>query len=148
MAPRGGGGGGRGGAAGGVRGGGGQHGTAPAPTDRRYAAPTLHAVLHEDDGEAGVLEFPAADRPLLVNGQPVVAAFTAHYPPDILVYDQPFIDGAIAVERVISEGPGWLAIYSDQDGQPGLIIGFAALEDGLNAAIRVALTASAVTDQL
>jgi len=133
---------------GGVRLEAGAHENVPVTIDRRYATPTLHAVLHEDDGETGVLEFPAADRPLLVNGQPVVAAFTAHYPPDILVYDQPFIDGAIAVERVISEGPGWLAIYSDQDGQPGLIIGFAALEDGLNEAIRVDLIESAVTDQL
>jgi len=120
----------------------------PVTIDRRYATPTLHAVLHEDDGEPGLLEYPAGDRPLLVNGQPVTAAFAAHYPPDILVYDQPLIDDAIVVERVISEGPGWLAIYSDQDGQPGLIIGFAALEDGLNEAIRIELIESAVTDQL
>jgi hypothetical protein len=105
-------------------------------------------VLHQDDGEIGLLEFPDGDRPLLVNGRPVVTAFAAHYPPDILVYDQPFINGAITVERVISEGPGWLAIYSDQDGQPGLIIGFAALEDGLNEAIQIDLIESAVTDQL
>jgi hypothetical protein len=120
----------------------------PITLDRRYATPTLHVVLHEDDGEPGLLEFPEADRPLLVNGQPVTATFAAHYPPDILVYDQPFIDGAIVVERVISEGPGWLAIYSDQDGQPGLIIGFAALEDGLNEAVRIDLIESAVTPQL
>jgi hypothetical protein len=126
----------------------GTHENVPVTIDRRYATPTLHAVLHEDDGELHVLEFPEGDRPLLVNGQPVVAAFAAHYPPDILVYDQPFIDGAIVVERVISEGPGWLAIYSDQEGQPGLIIGFAALEDGLNEAVRIDLIESAVTDKL
>ena len=120
----------------------------PVTIDRRYATPTLHAVLHEDDGEIGLLEFPDGDQPLLFNGQPVVAAFAAHYPPDILVYDQPFIDGSIVVERVISEGPGWLAIYSDQDGQPGLIIGFAALEDGVNEAVRIDLIESAVTLQL
>ncbi|MBP6788195.1 MAG: hypothetical protein KA170_11445 [Candidatus Promineofilum sp.] len=120
----------------------------PVTIDRRYATPTLHAVLHEDDGEIGLLEFPDGDQPLLFNGQPVVAAFAAHYPPDIFVYDQPFIDGSIVVERVISEGPGWLAVYSDQDGQPGLIIGFAALEDGVNEAVRIDLIESAVTLQL
>ena len=126
----------------------GAHENVAVTIDRRYATPTLYAVLHEDDGEAGLLELPDGDQPLLVNGEPVVAAFAAHYPPYVLVYDQPLIDGAIVVDRVISEGPGWVAIYSDQDGQPGLIIGFAALEDGLNEQVRVELIESAVTTQL
>ena len=133
---------------GGVRLEAGTHENVPITIDRRYATPALHAVLHEDDGEVGVLEFPDGDGPLLVNGQPVMTAFAAHYPPDILVYDQPFIDGAIIVDRVISEGPGWVAIYSDEGGQPGLIIGFAALADGLNENVRVELIESAVTSQL
>ncbi len=133
---------------GGVRLEAGTHENVLVTIDRRYATPTLYAVLHEDDGEVGVLEFPDGDGPLLVNGQPVTATFAAHYPPDILVYDQPFLDGAIVVERVISEGPGWVAIYSDQEGQPGLIIGFAALENGLNENVRVELIESAVTSQL
>ena len=133
---------------GGVRLEAGTYDNVPITIDRRYATPTLHAVLHEDDGEIGVLEFPTGDQPLLVNGQPVVTTFAAHFPPDILVYDQPFLDGAVVVERVISEGPGWVAIYSDEGGQPGLIIGFAPLVDGLNEAIRVELIESAVTDQL
>lgn len=123
----------------------GVHENVAVSIDRRYATPTLYAVLHEDDGQAGVMEFPARDRPVLVNGKPVVATFAAHYPPYVLVYDQPLIDGTITVDRVISEGPGWVAIYSDQDGQPGLIIGFAALEDGLNEQVRVQLIESAVT---
>lgn len=126
----------------------GVHENVAVSIDRRYATPTLYAVLHEDDGQAGVMEFPARDRPVLVNGKPVVATFAAHYPPYVLVYDQPLIDGTITVDRVISEGPGWVAIYSDQDGQPGLIIGFAALEDGLNEQVRVQLIESAVTPQL
>lgn len=116
--------------------------------DRRYATPTLYAVLHEDDGEPNVLEYPQGDRPILVNGEAVVTTFTAHFPPEILVYDQPLVDGAVIIERVISEGPGWVAVYSDQEGQPGLIIGFAALEDGLNQAVPVELIESAVTPRL
>lgn len=116
--------------------------------DRRWATPTLYAVLHEDDGEAGRLEYPDGDMPLLVNGEPVVAAFEALYPPDILVYDQPVVDGAVIIDRVISNGPGWLAVYFDQDGQPGLIIGSAPLTDGLNEFVRVELVESAVTPLL
>lgn len=116
--------------------------------DRRWATPTLYAVLHEDDGETGLLEYPEGDLPLLVNGEAVVAPFAAVYPPDILVYDQPIVDGAVVINRVISNGPGWVAVYFDQDGQPGLIIGSAPLVDGLNENVRVELIESAATPLL
>lgn len=126
----------------------GEHENVTLTIDRRYATPTLYAVLHEDDGEPNRLEYPDSDMPLLVDGQPIVASFAAGYPPNVIVYDQPVIDGAVVIERVISDGPGWVSVYFDQDGQPGLIIGHAALEDGLNEHVRVELIASAVTPQL
>lgn len=116
--------------------------------DWRRATPALHAVLHEDDGEPGVLEYPAGDQPLLHGGEPILAAFKATYPPEVLVYDQPVIDGTIMVERVISQGPGWVVIYNEADGQPGFIIGATPLQDGLNEAVVVDLRESAITSQL
>ncbi len=114
----------------------------------RAATPVLYAVLHEDDGEERVLEFPDADRPLLRNGQPIVASFNATYPPDVLVLDQPVIDGTVTIERAISNGPGYVAIYNEEEGQPGFIIGTAALQDGLNEEVTVTLLQSAITVQL
>lgn len=114
----------------------------------REATPALHAVLYEDNGESGRLDSDDSDRPILVDGKPVAATFKATYPPDIIVYDQPVIDGAIVIDRVISNGPGWIAVYFDDDGQPGLIIGSALLEDGLNTNVQVELVESAVTPQL
>lgn len=116
--------------------------------DWRRATPALYAVLHEDDGEMGVLDYPAGDMPLLQGGEPILAAFQATYPPEVLVYDQPIIDGTIMVERAISEGPGWVVIYNEAEGQPGFIVGSAPLQDGLNEAIVVELRESAVTTQL
>jgi hypothetical protein len=116
--------------------------------DWRKATPTLYAVLHEDGGEPRRLDFPAGDLPLLQNGRPVVAAFKALYPPEILVYDQPLMEGTITVERVISNGAGWVSVWNDQGGQPGFIIGSAPLVDGLNERVQVALLDSAVTPQL
>ena len=126
----------------------GTHENVGVAIDLRYATPTLHAVLHEDEGEVGVPEFPAPDAPLLFNAQPVVASFGAHYPPLIVVYDQPLVAGAVVIDRVMSDGPGWVAVYFDQDGQPGLIIGHAPLVDGLNERVVVDVTDSAVTAQL
>lgn len=120
----------------------------PLAIDWRRATPTLHAVLHEDDGRTGIIDYPDGDLPILVNGLPVASTFDATYPPDIVVYDQPVIDGAVTIERVISQGPGWIAVYNEIDGQPGLIIGSAPLKDGLNEVVTVPLKQTAITDQL
>ncbi|MBP9501953.1 MAG: hypothetical protein KBF17_07340 [Candidatus Promineofilum sp.] len=120
----------------------------PLTIDWRRATPTLHAVLHEDDGRTGVIDYPDGDKPILVNGLPVVSTFAATYPPEVIVYDQPAIDRTVTIERVISRGPGWVAVYNEVDGQPGFIIGSAPLKDGLNEAVTVTLVQSAITGQL
>lgn len=126
----------------------GEHENVPVTIDWRRATPLLYAVLHEDGGENGLLEYPEGDLPILWNGQPIVYSFNATYPPEVLVYDQPVIDGTVSIERAISDGPGWLVIYNEIEGQPGFIIGTAALEDGLNEAVTVSLRQSAITPQL
>ncbi|MCK9299097.1 MAG: hypothetical protein M0P21_09065, partial [Methanoculleus sp.] len=47
------------------------------------ATPVLYAMLHVDEGEPGVHEFPGPDVPILVNGSPVQQAFnvTGGLPP-------------------------------------------------------------------
>lgn len=115
------------------------------PIRWREGTPELHVVFHEDSGETGVLDYPSADLPLVTNGEPVTAAVAVTYPPDVVIYDQPVVNGEIVVERVISNGPGWVAIHYDDNGQPGLIIGSAALEDGLNERLAVDLIEEAIT---
>lgn len=115
------------------------------PIRWREGTPTLHVVLHEDTGESGVLDYPVADLPFVVEGEPVTASFEVTYPPDVVVYDQPVVNGEIIIERVISDGPGWVAVHFDDNGQPGLIIGSVALEDGLNEQLSVDLIESAIT---
>jgi hypothetical protein len=115
----------------------------------RQGTPMLYAMLHEDNGRANRFDFPDDDLPVLVAGEPVVTPIQATYPPDVYVLDQPVVEGGISIERVISIGPGWLVIYQDNgEGRPGLIIGSAALADGLNEQVRVPVQANNVTDQL
>ena len=121
---------------------------APITINWRQATPSLYVVMHNDEDELGVFDFPDEDLPILLRGEPVVASFEATYPPEVLVYDQPIIDGTITIERAISNGPGYVAIYNETEGQPGLIIGTEALEDGLNEVITVTLLPSAITTQL
>ena len=103
----------------------------------RHGTPTLIAALYADDGEPLYFDYQAEDEPLLAEGEPVITQFDATYPPDIFVLDQPLIDSTFEVERVISNGPGWLVAYFDDDGEPGLIIGSAPLENGLNERVMV-----------
>lgn len=124
----------------------GLHEDIPVTIRWREAAPDLYVVLHEDTELPQRFDYPQADLPLMVEDEPVAAAFTATYPPDILVYDQPVIDGQIVIERAISNGPGWVVVhFANEDGTPGLVIGFAPLEDGLNERIAVDLIEAAVT---
>lgn len=111
----------------------------------REGTPTLYAVFYEDNGRPQRLDIPGEDVPFTVNGQPVLEAFSATYPPDIYVLDQPIVDGMFEVERVISNGPGWLVAYFDDEGEAGLIIGSAPLKDGLNERVKVAVLETAVT---
>lgn len=111
----------------------------------REGTPTLYAVIYEDNGRSQRLDIPGEDVPLTVNDNPVIEAFNVTYPPDIFVLDQPIIDASFEVERVISNGPGYLVAYYDNEGEPGLIIGSKALEDGLNEHVRVEILETAVT---
>lgn len=114
----------------------------------REATPQLHAALYADTGRPGRFDFPEADPPVLVRNNPVLSTFAITLPPDIFVLDQAVINGQVVIERAISNGPGWVVIQFDDGGQPGLIIGFAFLEDGLNEHIVVEVAEEAVTPTL
>lgn len=113
----------------------------------RSATPQLYAVLHIDAEQPGGYE-PERDLPVLVDGTAVVTAFQVDLPPDLLVYDQPVVNGQLIVERALSSGPGWLVVYTDEEGQPGFIIGFEPLEPGINREIVMEVVETAVTPQL
>lgn len=112
------------------------------------ASPTLHAVLYVDAGEMGRFEGPEKDKPVVFGEEPVIVTFKAILPPDILIFDQPVLDGSITVDRATSLGPGWVVVYQDDEGRPGNIIGWSQLEDGVNHQIAITVTESAVTPVL
>jgi hypothetical protein len=114
----------------------------------RAATPVLHALLYSDADERNVFNPGSEDLPVVVAGEPVAASFHVEYPPDIFVLDQPVTNGTMAVERAVSYGPGWLVVYTDDEGLMGTIIGWAPLEDGINEMIDIDVVESAITPQL
>lgn len=109
----------------------------PIHVDWHQATPTLHIGLFQDNGRLSHWDDFAQETPLLSEGQAVATAVHITLPFEIVALDQPIVNNQIVVERVISNGPGWLAVQFDNDGTPGLIIGSAPLHDGLNEQVQV-----------
>lgn len=60
--------------------------------------------------------------------------------PSVTVSDQIVTDGTVVIESVVSDGFGWLVIHADNgDGGPGPVIGFSALNNGMNSNVTVEL---------
>lgn len=69
--------------------------------------------------------------------------------PAVSVTDQVLEDdGQLVIEEVIAAEPGWIVLYTDQDGSPGELLGFAAVEEGQNETITIQLDPLAATDTL
>ncbi len=114
----------------------------------RSATPIIHAVLYEDLEPIGHFDPDDEDTMVQVLDQPVSSSFLAKFPPDVFVLDQPVVGESIAVEKAVSYGPGWLVVYNDDEGTLGMIIGWAALDDGINEGIEIEVNSSAATPLL
>lgn len=120
----------------------------PIPLWWREATSQLMVTLHEDNGRLNEFE-PEIDTQMVVAQEPIEASVTVALPVDVLVYDQPLdSDGLVTIDRATVPDDGWLAVYYDDGGVPGLIIGYAALEAGVNEQIKVDVIDSAVTELL
>jgi membrane protein len=68
--------------------------------------------------------------------------------PEVVVTDQSIFSGAVTVNRVVSDGPGWIVIHAQQHGQPGLVVGHTALRSGVNWDVVVRMDTAEVTSVL
>ncbi len=116
------------------------------------ATSTLIAVLHMDDGEVGVFEFPDADAALEDETGALSTLFEVDIQvslPAINISDQTVgEDGLVQVESVFSVEDGWLIIHTFQDGEIGQTLGVAYVEPGLNEAIKIGIPWREATPQL
>jgi len=81
---------------------------------------------------------------LFVIALPAAAQMT----PSVTVSDQAILKGTVTIEKVVSNGPGWIVIHTQKDGKPGPIIGYAAVNDGENDNVVVQIDATAATATL
>lgn len=117
------------------------------PIQWRQSSARLFARLVADQGRPERWD-EETDPVVIVAGEPVMVSFEVVLPPDIYVIDQPVVNDQIVVERITSNGPSWLVIYSDNEGVIDRIIGFSPLEDGVNENLVVPVVGNAVTTKL
>jgi plastocyanin/Cu/Zn superoxide dismutase len=119
--------------------------------DIQKATEQLWAMLHTDSGEMGTYEFPGGDPPVMLNGEIVMEPFMVTgmpVTPSVTVTDQEVDQGTITVPEVVSDGPGWIVIHQEENGSPGMVIGHAAVVNGVNENVSVDIDASMATQTL
>ncbi|MBW7882908.1 MAG: fasciclin domain-containing protein, partial [Caldilineaceae bacterium] len=75
-------------------------------------------------------------------------AVLAQYTPEIFTVDQAIVDNMVNITRVTSDGPGWIVIHADADGQPGPVLGYVAVPNGISANMKVEVTPEGRTETL
>ena len=69
-------------------------------------------------------------------------------PPSVSVDDQISLNGKVMIASINSAGPGWVVIHSDNNGQPGRVIGHAAVAPGWTYQLEVPIDAANATPKL
>ncbi len=87
---------------------------------------------------AALLAVPA----LAATAQTMMAA------PGVVVADQKIVDGHVVIQRVTSDGPGWIMIHADANGAPGPVLGYAAVPAGTSSDVQVAIDVKLATPVL
>lgn len=78
----------------------------------------------------------------------VVPVASAEATPSVTVSDQAIINNTVVVDRVVSDGPGWIVIHAQAEGRPGPILGFSWVPDGETGNVGVEIDASKATKTL
>jgi hypothetical protein len=120
--------------------------------DPLQSTPHLYAVLHADEGESGVFEFPGPDSPVQVDSEMIASEFMVEiivHLPSITVVDQVLSeDETVRIDSVVAAQKGWVALHMDEDGQPGQMLAYLPVESGETSGLEMSLNWRAATPLL
>ncbi len=68
--------------------------------------------------------------------------------PKVIISDQSIQNGMVIADQVVSNGPGWIVIYTVTGGQPDSAVGSARVHDGANLAVMIRVDATKATSTL
>lgn len=109
--------------------------------DTINATPTMHAVLHSDFGVTGEYEYPGPDQPVEYEGQVVRTTFSVDIVakmPELIVSDQMMVEeGTVVIDEVTADEDGYLALYDDDRGEPGVMLAYVPVTAGSVSNLRL-----------
>ena len=127
---------------------------------------TLYAMLHVDAEPMSEFNFPEGDDvPVTVDGEVVVTSFDANIESDMDGEDgdmeeeaalvprivnprQSLQDGNVIIDKVVMDQQGWVVIHADDGGQPGPVIGYIEVPEGVSTEVVVQVVPDDVTPTL
>lgn len=68
--------------------------------------------------------------------------------PQVIVEDQPIVNGQVTVQNVTAVAPSWLVIQTETNSVPGPVIGYVKINKGENKNISVSIDTAASTPNL
>jgi hypothetical protein len=112
------------------------------PLDEKVGVtPVVWPMLHIDVGTVGKYDGLDIDKVAEADGEAVT--FTINAAPALTVEDSKLVASGdktwLTIKSALIDAPGWIAIHTDNNGQPGPVIGTALLHTGTSENVRVAV---------
>ena len=105
-----------------------------SPTSKPQPTPTKAAVQTATPETAAKAPVTPTVGPALIN--------------DILVNNQAVKDGAVLIGEVDALKSGWVAIFTDQNDQPGTLLGYVAVPEGTSSDVKVTIDTAKASDKM
>jgi hypothetical protein len=67
---------------------------------------------------------------------------------DLLVHDQAVQSGSVLVSQVDALKSGWVAIFTDENDQPGTVLGYVAVPEGTSSDVKVTIDGAKATSKM
>jgi hypothetical protein len=112
------------------------------PTEKAQATPTAHPITAPSH-EATATSAPSTSSKPSISSTPAAALIN-----DISVDDQSIQSGHVLIDLVDAMKPGWVAIFTDEGGQPGTVLGYTAVPGGISNDVEVSINMNKATDKM
>lgn len=124
---------------------------AAKPTKQSVASTAIPPVVSKPTNTPTKAIAPTATKiPTTVPTKAPAATATGAAPQvnDITVKDQAINSGSVLVSLVDAEKPGWVAIFTDNNGQPGTLLGYTAIPAGKSNDVKVTIDTKKAADKM
>jgi hypothetical protein len=125
---------------------------AAAPTKQVTIPTTKPPAAKPTTAPTKIIQATPTAKPITAPTKEVAAATTQTPGPalinDLVVKDQAIKTGSVLVNMVDAMKPGWVAIFTDKNDQPDVLLGYTAVPAGSTADIKVTVDVAKATDKM